>query len=69
MNSEKSSSVLVPALCAICGIVFGGTIVGFAMNWPGNRAPLMSPTPDNKAEQAYRRSGFSDRLMTTERRN
>ena len=29
----------------------------------------MTPTPDNKAEQAYRRNGFGDKIMTAERRN
>ncbi|NBW82707.1 hypothetical protein EBR21_13225 [bacterium] len=29
---------------------------------------LMSPAADNKVEQAYRRSGFGDRIMSTERK-
>ena len=29
---------------------------------------VMTPAPDNKTEQAYRRNGFGDKIMTVERR-
>jgi hypothetical protein len=42
------------------------TVVAYAL---GQRSVIvMAPAPDNKAEQAYRRNGFGDKIMSQERR-
>jgi len=39
-----------------------------ALQWRASKMVVLTPAPDNKTEQAYRRSGFGDRIMTAERR-
>jgi hypothetical protein len=50
------------------GLAFVGvaTIVAYTLG-PRN-VIVMTPAPDNKAEQAYRRNGFGDKIMSQERR-
>jgi hypothetical protein len=49
--------------------LLGGVILGSLLGTIGFSKPvIMSPAGDNKIEQAYRRSGFGDRLMSVERR-
>ncbi len=63
MNFERKPSL------AIAAALIAGVGAGFLWGrTTGSEHVFMSPTPDNKVEQAYRRSGFGDKLMTTARR-
>ena len=44
-------------------------VTGLAvMQLQPRKTVVMTPAPDNKTEQAYRRNGFGDKIMTAERR-
>jgi hypothetical protein len=53
----------------LLGVVSGLTIGLMVGRRGDSEKVMMSPAPDNKTEQAYRRSGFGDRLMSIDRRN
>ncbi|MEN9825627.1 MAG: hypothetical protein RI953_1372 [Pseudomonadota bacterium] len=48
--------------------LFLATLFVFVLDHLRRPIVLMSPASDNKAEQAYRRIGFGDRIMSTERK-
>ncbi|MFZ9520279.1 MAG: hypothetical protein ACO3A4_07370 [Silvanigrellaceae bacterium] len=60
-------SALSPKTIAAGLAIFGiATVAGYSF---GQRNVIvMTPPPDNKAEQAYRRNGFGDKIMSQERR-
>jgi hypothetical protein len=53
------------------GMTFGSLLSGSEKPSATEKSSvfLMAPAPDNKAELAYRRSGFGDRIMTPQRRD
>ncbi len=63
MDFQKKYAI-IGGIALGAGIVIG-VLAGLSSK---SHTVLMSPTPDNKAEQAYRRSGFGDKLMTPQRR-
>ena len=48
--------------------IFGAAVIFVLAQIRSQKTIVMTPAPDNKAEQAYRRSGFGDKIMTMERR-
>ncbi|NBO38730.1 hypothetical protein EBU99_09115 [bacterium] len=50
------------------GLVLGVGIAFIFHLARSDKPVLMSPAPDNKVEQAYRRNGFGDKIMSAERR-